>query len=312
LYLCTILILMIQVEKKSSEFWYHVAAFGMILVWGISFLNTRVLLDAGLTPTEIFVARFIIAYVSLLVISGFKVRFTGWRDELLFVVCGIAGGSAYFIAENTALELTLISDVAVLVSTAPLTTALMGAIFYRDERITWMSCVGMIIAFIGSVMLALKNGLVWGDSIVGDLLALLAAFVWAFYSMALKRLNRTYKTLFITRKLFFYGILSALPLLMMEDSQINWQAVRRPEVWGNLIYLGLVCSLAAYFIWGITVKRIGAVRASNYFYLSPIISMIAAAIWFGERTTAIAYVGCVLILAGVIMAEKFKRQFPKD
>ena len=86
----------------------------------------------------------------------------------------------------------------------------------------------------------------------------------------------------------------------------------RPEVWGNLIYLGLVCSLAAYFIWGITVKRIGAVRASNYFYLSPIISMIAAAIWFGERTTAIAYVGCVLILAGVIMAEKFKRQFPKD
>jgi drug/metabolite transporter (DMT)-like permease len=279
----------------------------MILVWGISFLNTRVLLDSGLTPTEIFVARFTIAYVSLLVVSGFKVRFTGWRDELLFVVCGVAGGSAYFIAENTALELTLISDVAVLVSTAPLTTALMGAIFYRDERISWLSCLGMIIAFVGSVMLALKDGLVWGDSIMGDLLALLAAFVWAFYSMALKKLNRTYSTLFITRKLFFYGILSALPLLAMEESQINWQAVSRPEVWGNLLYLGLICSMAAYFIWGITVKRIGAVRASNYFYLSPIISMIAAAIWFGERTNAVAYIGCVLILAGVIMAEKFKR-----
>ena len=294
-------------KQKKSDFWYHVAAFAMILVWGISFLNTRVLLDSGLTPTEIFVARFTIAYVSLLVVSGFKVRFTGWRDELLFVVCGVAGGSAYFIAENTALELTLISDVAVLVSTAPLTTALMGAIFYRDERISWLSCLGMIIAFVGSVMLALKDGLVWGDSIMGDLLALLAAFVWAFYSMALKKLNRTYSTLFITRKLFFYGILSALPLLAMEESQINWQAVSRPEVWGNLLYLGLICSMAAYFIWGITVKRIGAVRASNYFYLSPIISMIAAAIWFGERTNAVAYIGCVLILAGVIMAEKFKR-----
>lgn len=307
LYLCTI-ILMGQV-KNRGEFWYHVAAFAMILVWGISFLNTRVLLDAGLTPTEIFVARFTIAYVSLLVVSRFKVRYTGWRDELLFVVCGVAGGSAYFIAENTALELTLISDVAVLVSTAPLTTALMGAIFYRDERITWLSCVGMIIAFVGSVMLALKNGLVWGDSITGDLLALLAAFVWAFYSMALKKLNRTYTTLFITRKLFFYGILSALPLLAMEESRVDWQVVvRQPEVWGNLLYLGLICSMAAYFIWGITVKRIGAVRASNYFYLSPIISMIAAAIWFGERTNAIAYIGCVLILSGVIMAEKFKRK----
>ena len=296
-----------QGKQSHSDFWYHVAAFAMILVWGISFLNTRVLLDAGLTPTEIFVARFTIAYLSLLVISRFKVRFTGWRDELLFVVCGVAGGSAYFIAENTALELTLISDVAVLVSIAPLTTALMGAIFYRDERITLLTGVGMVIAFIGSVMLALKDGLVWGDSVLGDLLAMLAALVWAFYSMALKRLNRTYTTLFITRKLFFYGILSALPLLALEDTQINMDVLRQPAVWGNLLYLGLVCSMAAYFIWGITVKRIGAVRASNYFYLSPIISMIAAAIWFGERTNAIAYIGCVLILAGVIMAEKFKR-----
>ena len=293
--------------QKKSDFWYHVAAFAMILVWGISFLNTRVLLDAGLTPTQIFVARFAIAYLSLLVVSRFKVRYTGWRDELLFVVCGIAGGSAYFIAENTALELTLISDVAVLVCTAPLTTALMGAIFYRDERITWMTCLGMVIAFVGSAMLALKDGLVWGDSVLGDLLALLAAFVWAFYSMALKRLNRTYSTLFITRKLFFYGILSALPLLTLQSNTMDWEALKRPEVWGNLLYLGLICSMAAYFIWGITVKRIGAVRASNYFYLSPIISMIAAAIWFGERTNAIAYAGCVLILAGVIIAEKFKR-----
>ena len=301
--------LMETVKKGHSDFWYHVAAFAMILVWGISFLNTRVLLDAGLTPTEIFVARFTIAYISLLAISGFKVRYTGWRDELLFVVCGVAGGSAYFIAETTALELTLISDVAVLVSTAPLTTALMGAIFYRDERITWLTGVGMVIAFIGSVMLALKDGLVWGDSILGDMLALFAAFVWAFYSMALKKLNRTYSTLFITRKLFFYGVLSALPLLALENSHLDLATLRQPAVWGNLLYLGLICSMAAYFIWGITVKRIGAVRASNYFYFSPIISMIAAALWFGERTNAVAYIGCVLILAGVIMAEKFKRGF---
>ena len=294
--------------KKNSDFWYHVAAFAMIMVWGISFLNTRVLLDAGLTPTEIFVARFTIAYISLLAIGRFKVRFTGWRDELLFVVCGIAGGSAYFIAENTALELTLISDVAVLVSIAPLTTALMGAIFYRDERITLLTGVGMVIAFLGSVLLALKDGFVWGDSVLGDVLAMLAAFVWAFYSMALKKLNKSYSTLFITRKLFFYGVLSALPLLAWQDTHMDWDILKQPPVWGNLLYLGLICSMAAYFIWGITVKRIGAVRASNYFYLSPIISMIAAAIWFGERTNAVAYAGCALILAGVIIAEKFKRK----
>ena len=111
--------------------------------------------------------------------------------------------------------------------------------------------------------------------------------------------------------MFFYGLVSALPFLAREDSHISWETLKQPAVWGNLLYLGLICSMAAYFIWGITVKRIGAVRASNYFYLSPIISMIAAAIWFGERTTAIAYVGCALILVGVIMAEKFKRKPPE-
>lgn len=297
-----------SVSRRNNDFWYHVAAFAMIMVWGISFLNTRVLLDAGLNPTEIFVARFAVAYLAMLAVCGFKIRLVGLRDELLMTVCGVMGGSAYFVAENTALKLTLISDVSIIVCIAPLLTALLGAIFYRDERITFLTGVGMLIAFFGSVMLALKDGLAWGDSVLGDLLAMLAALVWAVYSMVLKRLNRSYTTLLITRKSFFYGVISALPFLALTGNNGLMNAVHRPEVWGNLLYLGLICSMAAYFVWGITVKRIGAVRASNYIYLSPVISIIAAALWYHERTTIIAYAGCALILAGVIIAEKFKRK----
>ncbi len=293
--------------RLSKEFWYHVAAFAMIIVWGISFLNTRVLLNAGLTPSQIFVSRFIVAYLGLLIVGGFKIQFKGIKDELLFLTCGVMGGSVYFIAENTALELTLISDVSIIVCIAPLLTALLGAIFYRDERITFMSATGMVIAFVGSTILALRDGLAWGDSVMGDLLAMLAALVWAIYSMVLKRLNRTYSTLFITRKLFFYGVLTAIPFLLLEPSHIDWNAFRQPVVWGNLIYLGLVCSLMAYYIWGITVKHIGAVRASNYIYWSPVVSIVAAAIWFGEKPSLIAFLGCALIFAGVVIADKFKR-----
>ena len=294
--------------QAKSDFWYHVAAFAMILVWGISFLNTRVLLNAGLNPTEIFVARFTIAYLALLVATRFKMQFNSIKDELLFLICGVMGGSAYFIAENTAIKLTLISDVSIIICIAPLLTALLGAIFYRDERITPLMGLGMVIAFIGSTVLALRDGLVWGDSILGDLLAMLAALVWAIYCMVLKQLNRRYTTLFITRKSFFYGVLTALPFLALQPSEIDWAAMKQPVVWGNLIYLGLICSMAAYFVWGITVKRIGAVRASNYIYWSPVVSIIAAAIWFGEHPTLIAYLGCALIMAGVIIAEKYKPQ----
>ena len=294
--------------QSKSDFWYHVAAAAMIIVWGISFLNTRVLLNAGLNPTEIFVARFTIAYLALLVATRFKMQFNSLKDELLFLICGVMGGSAYFIAENTAIKLTLISDVSIIICIAPLLTALLGAIFYRDERITPLMGLGMVIAFIGSTVLALRDGLVWGDSILGDLLAMLAALVWAIYCMVLKKLNRSYTTLFITRKSFFYGLLTAIPFLFLQPSEIDWSAMCQPVVWGNLIYLGLICSMAAYYVWGITVKRIGAVRASNYIYWSPVVSIIAAAIWFGEHPTLIAYMGCALIMAGVIIAEKFKRK----
>lgn len=280
----------------------------MIAVWGVSFLNTRVLLNAGLNPTEIFVARFTIAYIALLACSGFKLSYNGLKDEFLFLIGGFMGGSAYFIAENTAIKLTLISDVSIIVCIAPLLTALLGAIFYRDERITPLMGLGMVIAFVGSTILALREGLAWGDSLLGDLLAMLAALVWAIYCMVLKQLNNRYTTLFITRKTFFYGLVTALPFLTLEPSQINWAMIKDPAVWGNLIYLGLICSMAAFFIWNITVKRIGAVRTSNYIYWSPVISIIAAAIWFGEHPTLIDFLGCALIMAGVIIAEKFKRK----
>jgi len=295
-------------NNSLNDFWFHVAALAMVAVWAISFLNTRVLLDAGLHPVEIFVARFTIAYLVLLALSRFRITMaSSVRDELLLAVCGMCGGSVYFIAENTALEYTLISDVAIIVCVAPVLTALIGAFFYRDERVTPMMAVGSLIAFAGTALLALRDGWVWGDSVLGDVLAMLAALSWAVYALVLKRLNHSYGTLFITRKSFFYGIITALPVLALSDTPSPLAVWKQPAVWGNVLYLGLVCSMAAYSMWNIAVKRIGAVRASNYIYLSPLISMIAAAVWFGERANEIAYVGCAMILAGVIIAEKFKR-----
>jgi len=293
-------------QSRNSDFWFHVAALGMVAVWAISFLNTRVLLDAGMHPVEIFVARFAIAYVVLLALSRFRITFVKLKDELLLALCGMTGGSIYFIAENTALQYTLISDVAVIVCLAPLLTALIGAAFYRDERLSPRMAFGSVIAFIGTTMLAMRNGLVWGDSVLGDLLAVVAALSWAIYALVLKRLSHTYSTLFITRKSFFYGVLTALPVLALTDSHTPVAILQQPAVWGNIVYLALVCSMAAYSIWNIAVRRIGAVRASNYIYLSPVISMIAAAWWFGERTNAIAYAGCALVLIGVILAQHKK------
>ena len=74
----------------------------------------------------------------------------------------------------------------------------------------------------------------------------------------------------------------------------------------NLVFLGLGASMSAFLIWNWLVKCIGAVKSSNFLYLGPIITLAASAIMLGERVTVIGYIGCVLILGGVILGEKLR------
>ena len=283
---------------------YHLLALATVIAWAVSFINTRVLLDAGVSPIELYVYRFIIAYVFMLAWSRFRVQLAPWRDELRLAVLGATGGSAYFIAQNVALQHTLVSNVAVLVDTNPLFTILLAAIFLREERLTWPKVIGSVIAFSGVALLTFRNGFVWGDGLLGDLLALLGAFVWAIYSVVLKRLNNRYSTLVITRKTFFYGIVTAIPFMLWEGTPTPLSTWLRPDIAGHLLYLSLVCSMLAFLAWSVVTKGVGPIAANNYLYLGPAVSMTVAAIAFDERVGALGLLACALILLGVVLVER--------
>ena len=283
---------------------YHLLALATVIAWAVSFINTRVLLDAGVSPIELYVYRFIIAYVFMLAWSRFRVQLAPWRDELRLAVLGATGGSAYFIAQNVALQHTLVSNVAVLVDTNPLFTILLAAIFLREERLTWPKVIGSVIAFSGVALLTFRNGFVWGDGLLGDMLALLGAFVWAIYSVVLKRLNNRYSTLVITRKTFFYGIVTAIPFMLWEGTPTPLSTWLRPDIAGHLLYLSLVCSMLAFLAWSVVTKGVGPIAANNYLYLGPAVSMTVAAIAFDERVGALGLLACALILLGVVLVER--------
>ncbi|MBO4871233.1 MAG: DMT family transporter [Muribaculaceae bacterium] len=282
---------------------YHLLAFVTIVVWSVSYPNTRVLLDASLSPTEIYIYRFIIAYLGLVACSRFRISLCPWRDELLIALLGLTGGTAYFIAQNVALDLTLVTNVAVLVDTTPLFTVILAAIFLHDEHFTWRKAAGSLIAFCGVTMLTFRHGFVWGDGIMGDMIAILAAIAWAVYSIILKRLNNRYPVLLITRKTFFYGIVTALPVMLMQGRFTPMSTLMQPAVAGNLLFLALICSMAAFFAWGRVTKELGPIRANNYIYLGPIVTMAVAAVYLGERVGVLGLAGCGLILLGLIFAE---------
>ena len=282
---------------------YHLLALAVIFVWGVSFVNTKVLLDYDLSPTEIFIYRSVVAYLGLAAWSKFRLRVYPLRDEALMAVLGLLGGTFYFIFENTALKLTLVTDVAILVSLNSLFTTLLAALFLKEERFTWVKLVGSIVAFVGVALLTFYGGFVWGDGLLGDLLAILAAASWSIYSIILKRLNQRCSILDITRKTFFYGVLFALPTMLWQGP-LHLSTLTEPVVIGNFLFLSLVCSMLAFFVWGEVTVRLGAILTANYLYLSPVISVAAAWCIYGETIGAIGLLGCALVLAGIIMVER--------
>lgn len=132
----------------------------------------------------------------------------------------------------------------------------------------------------------------------------MAALSWAFYSIIVKKLNDKYPALMVTRKTFFYGILTLLPYFIFDPSKLNLEILSRSSVYSNLIFLGFLASMICFFVWNIVIKNIGTVSATNYIYLGPLITMTSGYIFLGETVTAIAVLGAMFIILGVYIAER--------
>lgn len=297
-------------QSRWSNILFNIGAVLTVTAWGVSFVSTKVLLENGLSSVEIYILRFIFAYLIVLAFSHDKIWANSWKDEMLLALCGLLAGSIYFIAENTALEYTKVAFVALITSLAPLLTTILVGILYRSERPSAGTWTGSIIAFIGVGFVIFNGGgessdtpQNWSNNIIGDLLALASALSWCVYSIILRRLNVIYTTNFITRKTFFYGVLTAIPFLAAEPHITPFRTLMNFDVWGNLLFLILGASILAFFFWAIAVKRLGAVKASNYLYMSPVVSLIAAWIVLGEKITLMGYLGCVFIIGGLMLGD---------
>lgn len=285
----------------------HIGALLTATAWGTSFLSTKVLMESGgFTPVEVFIYRFTAAYILLLLFTFKNIRSNSWRDELTFALCGICSGSLYFITENYALKLTTTGNVSLLASISPIFTTILVAVMYR-QRIQPGVLIGSIISFIGAGCIIFSHGESVEIRPAGDLLALTAAFSWAVYTMAIKRVLPLYSGFFVTRKLFFYGVISALPLLFLQSEPLHLGLlfdIAEPKFLMNFIFLVAMCSLMAYVIWNEVMRILGPVSANNYLYFQPLVTMIAAYFLLGENIFLLGYVGCVLIIGGLIFADK--------
>lgn len=305
--------------KNQGRLLFHVLAFMTMALWGVTFVSTKTLINQGLNPAQIFTIRFIIAYLGLLTVCFIrggrnKRPFSdSLRDELLFVLMGITGGSLYFFTENTALSFTQACNVSFIVCVAPLLTVLLTLLIKRtfrgrlvdgleNVRVGFPLIAGTVLALTGMVMV-IFDGNSLSLSPKGDILAFMAALSWAIYSQFSGQMADKYGTLFATRKVFFYGLITIVPVLILSDNtnlaSVHFENIK---VWGNLLFLSTIASLFCFVLWNRILTAIGNVTATNYVYLNPVFTLIGAMLFLGESMTLSSGTGSAMILGGVILS----------
>ena len=287
---------------------YHIVAFLTVAVWGTTFVWTKLLIINGLSPAQIFTLRFIIAYVLLTGFSMWRGRHKwlsdNWRDELTMMALGLTGGSMYFLTENESLRFTTATNTSLIVCSCPLFAMLIIALFYRSERFSARQVWGSIVALAGMAAVVLNGHFVLHLSPLGDTLAFSACLCWALYTLLMKPVMGRYPAMFITRKVFFYGILTILPYYIFVPDMPSWDVLMRPEVALNLLFLGSVASMLCYLTWSWCMKGLGAVICTNWVYVNPITTIVAAWLILGEQITMYFLIGSALIITGMYLSSK--------
>ncbi len=290
---------------KNAKLMGHLYAIFTILVWGSCFVLTKNLLGAGLTAIQIIPLRMGLAYLALLVMRPKFLRLP-IRDELMFVLIGITGGSFYFFLQNTALTYTYAANVSIIVALSPILTVILAQFFSRNgERLGKWVYLGAVIAIAGVVLVVLNGTLSFHLSPVGDLLALAAALMWAVYSILIKKYTEQYDNFIVTRRVFFWAFLTAVPLMLLTDGMPGMAALfSAPKVWISWIFLAVFGNAVCFAIWNIAFQRLGVVVTNNYLYASPFVTVVVGWLLLKEPISLMSVIGAVLITVGVIFAYK--------
>lgn len=293
----------------------HLAALVTILIWGTTFISTKVLLQ-NLWPIEILFLRFMIGFIVLFLLDPRPINSHSFRKQATFAAAGLCGVTLYYLLENIALTYTTASNVGVIISVAPFFTAWMAQVFNQQKAaMSRYFILGFILALVGIGMIN------WGGSQlklnpVGDLLALGAAIVWAVYSNLSKKVNEMgYSTIQSTRRAFGYGLIFMLPALKGMGFRFRWAQWIQPTVGLNLLFLGLGASALCFVTWNKAVAKLGAVKTSIYIYLVPIITIMTSTLILKETITSCLVIGTVLTLMGLLISnrnEKVLKRIKKE
>ena len=276
-----------------------------VVLWASAFIAIRAIVASNaLTPGQLSSARLTLAALLLGVLVAVRggIRIPDRRDWLAFLALGATGQMLYHLLLNTGERSVDGGTAALLIAVAPMLAAL-SAVAFLGERLTAAGWVGTGLAFVGAALIAVASGASLGAGI-GTLLVVAATCLWATYLVLQKTLASRYDPLELTAWPMWVGAVLLLPWLGGVPRALAaapWTAA------AAVVWLGALCSVAAFTTWAYAIRRLPVTVATSALYTVPVAAFVIGVAFLGEMPPASALVGGVIAIGGVALVQLFGR-----
>jgi drug/metabolite transporter (DMT)-like permease len=295
-----------SMEKRRAAIIY---AISVSVIWGLSFLSSKVAL-AALPPMTLAAARFAVAVLLLVPIAAAAKESLSLRARDLprMALTGLMGVTVYFLCENNGIALLTASESSLVVATIPVITMLADRLVC-GTALAARSYVGAALSFAGVALIVLPSLGRGSSSAAGFLFMGGAAAAWVLYALWTRPLSSKYGRVAVTFWQSLFGLLGCLPFALAEFPA--WKAPSLPVVL-NVLYLGVFCSAAGYWLYIAAMDGLGAGGTSVFLNLVPVVSVCAAFFFLGERLGLASLAGGAVAVAGVYLATLPGRAGPSE
>lgn len=284
-------------------------ALGCEVLYGLSYLFTKQTAETA-SPLALLGWRFVVALaaMSLCVALGFiSVRLKGRRlgpllRVALFCPC------LYFIGETVGIRETTVTESGVFLACVPALSLLASTVILKKKP-TKRQIIGILVTFLGVMTTVVAVGLSSSLSPVGYAALMLAVVAYALYSVFVD-LAADYTGAEITYVMLcsgaaFYGLLALGEVAAHGAlSELLTLPARSGTFLAAVLYQGIGCSVAAFFLSNAAIAKIGVNKTSSFIGVSTIVSILAGALALGEPLSVGQIVGAAVIVAGVYTANK--------
>ncbi len=289
-------------KNKIPPLVYFAAIFSMVF-WGMSFVWSMQVFEFYSPLTTIFIRLFISSALLYVILKplGFIEKISKKHIKLL-LLSALFNPFLYFIGENYGLKLTTPTISAVIIATIPVFTPIFTYAFLK-ERLSYFNFAGIILSFVGVVVMLINKNLTFTIPLAGFLFLLLAVLTAIGYSIFLKKLTCHYSPLTIITYQNMIGFVYMIPVFMIMDFNEFLSITPSRNAIRSLIFLAVFASSGAFIFFTFVIKHLGVNKANVYTNLIPVITAIFSFYILSEQFTMNKLIGMIIVITGVFTSQ---------